>query len=58
MKINTDQKGITVNYSRPGFPYFFNGEPIEVPDENAKIILRNKSFYIVEEKEKKASKKA
>jgi hypothetical protein len=56
MKINTDQTGIQVSYQNPSFNYLFNGEPIEVSEKEGEIILRNKRFFKVEEKEKSSKK--
>jgi len=51
MLINTNQT-VKVKMMNPRFEYEFKGQPVEVKEEHAKIILRNPDFFKVEKKVK------
>ncbi|KKM07980.1 hypothetical protein LCGC14_1728550, partial [marine sediment metagenome] len=48
VKIACNVSGIGVNSTVPGFRYMFEeaGVPLEIREDHAKKILRNKDFYI------------
>lgn len=47
MKIASKQKGVKIRSANPSFNYRFREAdvPIDVPEEHAKKILRNPTFY-------------
>ena len=58
VKVACNVQGIRVNSVKPGFKYTFGevGEPIEMPENHAKKILRNADFYISDKPIKKGKK--
>ncbi len=63
VKVASKISGLNVNSVRPEFKYTFGeiGEPIEMPENHAKKILKNDDFYISDKlvvKTKKVSQKA
>jgi len=58
VKVASKVSGLNVNSVRPSFKYTFEeaGEPIEMPENHAKKILRNASFYISDKPIKKGKK--
>lgn len=63
VKIASKTSGLNVVSSNPMFRYFFEKKdvPLEIPEEHAEKILRNKDFYVSDKsvaKTKKVSQKA
>ena len=58
VKVACNVSGIRVNSVKPGFKYTFEkaGEPIEIPEDHAKKILKNTDFYISDKQVKKGKK--
>lgn len=59
MKIMSKTPGLLIKSNNPRFVYHFQSEPLEVPEEHAKKILKNSNFYKVDAdftKVKKSSK--
>jgi len=58
IKVAYNVSGVSVNSVRPGFRYTFGevGEPIEMPENHAKKILKNSDFYVSDRSVKKEKK--
>lgn len=58
VKVACNVSGISVNSVKPGFRYTFGevGEPIEMPENHAKKILKNSDFYVSNRSAKKEKK--
>ncbi len=58
VKVAHNVSGIRVNSTNPGFKYTFGqaGEPIEMPENHAKKLLKNSDFYISDKPIKKPKK--
>jgi len=55
VKVRSKQPGIKVSHNGPvSFKYGFETDPIEMPEEHAKILLKNPTFERVNTKKKEA----
>ena len=47
--VKSKQKGIIVRRIVPSFKYYFGDDSVKMPEEHAKLLIRNPNFSIVNE---------